>query len=1314
MRRLVILALGVITSVPAFGAITGIVMNADGQPVAGARASLYALETVEARRARLLSEKPERAALATSESDARGKFSFESPKDAAVDLHIIASGYAPESVRAERDEDLGAILMAKAETKTGTMTSGGKPVAGARVIWSPPEISVVTDEKGRYSVPDPNKWAGRVTVIHPDFVLLDEPGRRPGSATVSPDRTLSPGVNLNGSVVGEDGKSPMAGAVVTVNGWLIAKTKEDGTFAAEHAPSKWDVLEARSGTMIGTRARGSELTIRLAKSASITGSARDIKTQGGVPGTEIALRTGRGEALRVVASAFADAKGNFTLGPIPAGNYEMSAVRPGYVFNTVSVSTTVGDRAPKTLLGTELGRITGVVVDEEKRPVSGARLDSQTVSRESSMMFMPTMRMSRAATTAPDGKFAMRINPDADIQIEATKKGLPSSRSVTVRLAPGERQSGMVITMPSGVVVAGRVTDRDGGPLAGVIVGASPTTSAPSGLMQQMLVGTRRRDDEAIQTASDGTFTMRLKEGSYDFVFSREGFAPKAVRAHQVGRATDALEVMLDPGVEIAGRVTRAGEGVQGVRVMAMSEGGRSMEETAPDGSFRLSDLAPGAMMLMATKDEEFIQQVRPVTAPATDVLIEIPPGGRIAGRVIDRSTKQPVTQFQAGISSPRGGGGMVFMTPPQTRAFTSDDGAFLLENVPAGQTTVVVQAPGYTATRISNITVEEGKTVADLEVAMDRGVKVTGRVTGPGGTALSGVAVRQDAAAGRVMRVPGMSPGTITDANGEYTIEAVEPGEKTFIFSRTGYLTTRKTADLSGSESRLDVQMSTGVRVSGVVVTDSGAPVADAVVSATSASDMGTSTRTDQNGTFQMEGLAPARYNFRTSKQGFPTGQLKDVDVSSGAPVRIVLQAGGTVYGRVIGLSAEEMQQATVTANNPNGGAASPVDAAGNYRIEGAPTGTVRLTARIMGMAGGKSSPVVSVQVDPGSVVQQDIEFRNDTVLSGRVTRDGRAVGGAMLTFNPRSAQAQTSARTQTDNSGYYEVTGLDDAIYSVVVVEIQGGSYRTAYELRGSATFDIAIRTSTLRGRVIDAGNGQPLAEAAIDIRERDSGGPMRALRTIQTDPSGAFTVDGVSPGTYQVSAEKSGYGTKAVDVTVGDAPADIEIKLARQDGVTLRVVDGRDGRLLSAFVRVTDAQNRVVYDSPMRFGGGGAEPVKLALDAGTYSATISAQGYAPRRVTLVSPSSPTVGLTPGGSILVRSKGSTLRRARLLAPDGQPYLRGGMNPIFTVDPSPGVTQLENIAPGMYTLQILGNGDEVVGATQVNVMEGRRADVEI
>jgi protocatechuate 3,4-dioxygenase beta subunit len=813
---------------------------------------------------------------------------------------------------------------------------------------------------------------------------------------------------------------------------------------------------------------------------------------------------------------------------------------------------------------------------------------------------------------------------------------------------------------------------------------------------------------------------MKLKEGKYDVSFKREGFAAKSLRGQEVNASAKPVEVKLDAGVEITGRVTRGGTPVEGVNVSAISQDGLNNAQTLPDGTFRLGDLTPGSYMLSVNKMDSFIQTLRSVTAPARDLAVELPAGGRISGHVVDKSSHQPVTAFQAGVTTSRGGGGMMVMMPPMTRQFTSDDGSFTLENVPPGQTQLVVNAPGFTTGRVSGLSVEDGKALDNVDVGLETGVKLTGRVTGPDGAPLSGVSVSEDdmAGGGRVMRVnTGVGGGgAVTDPNGEYTIDSLEPGEKTFTFNRSGYLGDQKTVALSGKEARLDAQLSSGQPAVGQVVTEAGAPVADASVSASSAAEgFGQRTgRSDANGNFQFEGLAPGHYTFTASKNGYAPGVARDFDISTGAQVRVVVMSGGIITGHVTGLSEHDLTTATVVANNTNGNASSPVDSSGNYRIEGAPTGTVRLSARTGQMfgAGGRSTQVTTVQVDAGSTATANLEFKNDTSVSGRVTRVGQPVPNAMVAFMPRSGGVTTRASGSTDGSGAYQMTGLDDATYTVQVVDMSRITpFTTTYEVKGSGTFDIDITGATVRGRVVDATTSEPLEGVHVEIRAGGNEGYL-AGRGAQSDSNGNFAMESVSPGNYTASVEKSGYGNDPKDLVVASSDVNLELKIAPSNGVTLRVVDARDQRLLMASVTVFDAQGRPSDSQPFRTGT--PEPLQLTLSPGTYRITVSANGYASQTVMITAPSTRTVALTPGGTLTVHSKATKLLNLRLIDSSGNIYTRGFGQQTYSLNPSPGTTTITNVAGGLYRVEVLDGHNNVIQTTTVTVVDGAQSDVTI
>ncbi|HEX6098282.1 MAG TPA: carboxypeptidase regulatory-like domain-containing protein [Thermoanaerobaculia bacterium] len=1304
-----LVALGLAVT-PVFGDITGTVMTADGAPIAGARVLIGAYETLEARRARLLSPAPEPVTLASTQTDAKGAFKLPSPKEAAVALHILANGYGPESGRVERDEEVGAVVLRKGAAGRGTVTSAdGKPVANATVAvhYGMYEHVTKTNAEGRYEAPDP-KRATSIAVLHPDHAIEEKP-RREQWAERDLAIALTAGATITGRVTGPDGKTPAAGATISIDSWPMAKSGEDGTFTIEHAPPRWRTLTARSGGMMAQLpfAAAGAHALRLARAATVSGRVTDAKTKVPVAGVVVRLTVQGSD--RDALAAETDAKGTYSI-VAPQGSFLLFTFHPGFDPANADVTVEPGQQVTRDLSVPRLARVSGTIVDEEKRPVVAADVASELDSPS---------RMARSRDTVvsgPDGRFSTRVAPDEALQIVATKRGFPRATSERFRLGPGERKAGLLLTIPSGIAVSGRVTDAKGEPLSGVAVTAVDSRDADNSMMYPP---TPVGEDDAERTAVDGSFTVRLEEGTYDFRFLREGYAPKTVRAQSVSRlATTTVDTTMEQAREISGRVVRGGAGIAGVRLNVFTSGFNAAAVTGPDGSFTLSGLAPGSVRVMVWKADEFIQDTRSLTAPARDVTIDIPGGGRVTGRVVDKSTGKPLTSFHAGISMSRSG---MMAGPPQMREFSSEDGSFTLENVPAGALSLVASAHGYTSTRL-NVTVEEGKTLSNVELPLDAGVRLTGRVTGPDGTALADVTVSIEPSPVRPFPMRGPESTSITDANGEYSLEALPPGEETIVFMHPAHVGSRKKVTLKGRETKLDVQLTAGQRVTGLVVTAAGTPVPGAHVSAYGPGMSGGNTvATDANGVFEMDALPPGRYRFNALKSGAGQGTAENVDIGSNEQVRITLRAGATIHGRVIGLSPQELATTRVSAYAGSGYATALVEATGSYRLEGAPTGTVRILAEVESNEAmwQQTSQPQTIEVASGDSHNVDLTFRSDIVIRGRVVRDGRPLPGASVMFMPRHGKgAQTHAGARTDEQGMYSLTGVEEGEYTVQVLDMPGSTaYSTAYTVRGSATFDIDYRTSSIRGTVVDAETNEPLTNASIQVRAGSQNESFTMPRVATTDAAGTFVFDSVPSGRYSVTSAKDGYGSVVREVTVSERGEELQVKLSRNDGVTLKLVDARSGQPVVGRVWVYDAQNRVVHEPSYVFGSGvESGEVKLPLAAGSYTGSVMANGYAPVNLRLQSPSpARVVALTPGGTILVKSKHSDRRRIRLIDAEGIPYGRFN-NPLPWREllPRPGTTELRFVAPGTYTLQLLGDGETVVDSTRVTVQEGGVAEVEM
>ena len=1143
---------------------------------------------------------------------------------------------------------------------TGTVVDEeGKAVSGASVSAlalesRKPLAAVQTDAKGNFSIDVKEP----VVDLH-----IEVPKRAPLTARVARNEDAGvlqiANVPMKEGTISANGK-PLAGATVII-GDSVTVTDATGKYQLpdpkrvtsqilvrhpDYAPVARTVAPFLPASPDIAMTRGKPPVARPAGTAKITGSVRDAKSGAPIAGVEVMAKTPR--ASVTAGSAITDAKGNYAITGLEGGDYELTAVHPEYAIPVLPLSLANGASSQRALYATALAHVSGFVVDDDRRAVAGARVEMHAVS-------------------GPDGRYLVRTAREGELQIEAKKKGLPSARSATLRLTAGERKSGVTITMPRGFALAGRVLDRDKKPIAG----ASVTTS--------------EQKDDPVRTSSDGTFTLRLKEGTYDLLVSASGYASKSLRAQKVLARNEPLEITLDPGVEVSGRVTRGGEPVEGVAVFLTGGDADARAQTGSDGAFRIADLAPGELVLAFRKPSDFIQLTRAVTAPANDVEIELPAGGRVSGRVIEKSSQQPVKTFTAGIGVMRSG----TMRPPVMQSFTSDDGAFAFDNVPVGSQTLIVSAPGLTTARVPNITIENGKGADNIEVALESGVRVSGRVTGPNDAAVAGARVRIEPKAGAADDV-----FTLTDAGGAYVLENVEAGETTFAFSRDGLVSTRKTVTISAPSAEVDAKLGAGAAISGIVVASDGGAIPDAAVRAFSAADpeSGKSASTDGNGAFTISGVAPGHYEIRATKRGYADGVLRDVDVTIPRALRLVLVSGATITGRVTGLSSADLRTVSIQAVSSDASATASVDDTGAYRIDGAPSGTVRVTARA-GQTSVRNAPMQSVQVQPGETITVNFDFAGDITVTGRVTRGGAPVPGVAIIFVPRGA-GQRYARTTADSRGEYEITGVDDGAYTVTVSDLERGAYSTPYEVRGSSRFDIDIRGATLRGRVVDETNSAAIANAGVELRPKDS--PY--VRTTLSDANGTFAFDQLAAGSYEATARKSNYGGSAVAVNVGDSdPPLVEVKLAPSPGLTLRVVDARDRRPLQAWYHTTSGDGFITTE-------------RIPLAAGSYRITVGAAGYASATVNVTAPGEQTVALTPGGTIVVASTADAFVRARLLDPTGEPYrlAPGPVPSLFRIDPAPGQTQIPNIAAGSYTLQIVDDENRVVRATQVTVGEGQ------
>lgn len=1195
MHRILSAVALALLALDAAAAVNGYVLDEDGKPIAGARVRAIALETTDAQFERLVSPSPEPVALATAQTDEKGAFRLDTKKQPVVSLLIDAPGRAPE-LDDVADGDTPTYVLRAATTKKGRVTAGGKPVAGASVIVNN-AVYARTDENGEYSAPDPSGWVWRIYAIHPDYAVQE---RLRTGGPLSLDVTLETGSAFTGKVTDPAGR-PVANAVIRSGSWPLAKSGEDGAFTIAHlAPSMAKSLRAAIDNRTGSL-QGDTIVVRPA--GTVAGRVRSTKDDLPIAGMKVSARVDAG--ARSFSSAVTDAKGAFILHGVPAGE-QLSLSHPAFVDSSVDPRVVEGQRVERAFTASPFGRVTGTVVDDEKRPVSGARINH------------PGRGMTGdPAITAPDGTFSIRLGP-SPVTLEASRKPFPNATHGPVRVEPGEVKSGVRIVMPRGKNFEIVLIDTAGVPLPSEPLHITRRID-PDNLYATTTVPCGDANNPLCRTNAEGKFAFNVAEGVYDIRAGGENTIEKELRGQNLSAEASPLTIELERGALVEGRVVWS-DGTAVSTPAHITVGGpySAAGAVVSEGAFSMRNVPAGKLTLIArTLPPVFIESDPvEVTAPASGVVLTIARPGRIEGRVVARDTQQAVRQFT--VSTERRG---TMRRGSVARAINADDGRFVLEDVAPGTVDVVVIAPGFVRGTTSSVEVPEGKS-ASVEVSLDRAGTVAGRVTA-GGRPVSGASI----SIGERARRPGDMKQS--DANGDYVLDTVPAGTHDLVVRKQGYVARTITVNVSvGKETRGDVELSRGRDVTGRVIDTSGRPVAGAEVMFNPAGGgrgfYSTMQQSDAEGNFRLEGLGEEPYTVTARKSGYVEASA---EITPSTPsVTLTLSRGGTLSGRVSGLPPAELAGVEVAVMSRGGSrTTTTVDRTGAFTLNGVADGDVTVTAAVYRPQPRNVQSRVKVVGGTGPFVELD--FSSGLVVRGRVTLRGQPVRGSLHLVGAGQTGSGRTGMSQIQPDGSYEVRVPAEGQYRVLVT-MQNGPGTMEMEtidVRGEMEHDVEVRGGTLRARVIDTATGAPVAEAIVSVMPAERGRSISASdRT--TDSTGWVTFDFLAAARYTLRAQKEGYSGAAQDVSLENGQTlDVDLAVGRAELVLVTVVDAATGQNAQAFVSVLDEAGRSLTGrSPQRDATGA---FRLWLGPGTYTLQVMGREYEPVRMPLTVPGLPTV---------------------------------------------------------------------------------------
>jgi len=553
-----------------------------------------------------------------------------------------------------------------------------------------------------------------------------------------------------------------------------------------------------------------------------------------------------------------------------------------------TVPTSVGaDELASVALGT--GILRGAVVGPDGSPVGGAQVTLTRFGSESFFLSDPDPSKDANTLTGSDGTFEFDGVPVfSDYALIASMQGFTRTEVPSIVVQDGKVTDVPPITLGTGVVVRGRVTDSGGNFVAGAKL-----------ILSQSVFNVRTSDADArnggAETTSDenGLFTFNnvAAGANYAMRISADGYGSITELGIPILEGEDTeKDFVLEVASLIAGMVLASdtGEAIPGVSIEAYSVNNvkarsATSTKTTETGEFELSDINPGPYQLVARHPRYKAEARTRVDSGEMDVSITLEPLPMVSGQVVDLSTGAPINNFEVQLRQSIANSDNLSSAVNGTRArFENTGGQFEILVPKAGEYMVEAIANGFAETNSESFSVQPGVDFSGVVVRMTRGGSIVGLVLGEGGQPLQGAVIetRDKEWSDDLFwqSLGSAAPGNATEASaksgadGSFKLDALTPANYQLVVRHRDYAV-KYVKDLivgEGQEFKAStVQLEKGAVVSGMVLGPNGSPMAGAVVKMypTSAGGSQHSASTNPQGEFSVKNVRAGSYKIHATR---------------------------------------------------------------------------------------------------------------------------------------------------------------------------------------------------------------------------------------------------------------------------------------------------------------------------------------------------------------------------------------------------------------------------------------------------------------
>lgn len=806
------------------------------------------------------------------------------------------------------------------------------------------------------------------------------------------------------------------------------------------------------------------------------------------------------EPWRVVS----DADGRFALaGVAPALELDLRASAPGYApAPRMTVVTRLGATVEAECRLLAAATIDVSVTEPGGAPAAGLiaelapadlKLDELSAGDESLRGVRRKLDASGCATfgdLAP-GRYDVRV--DRAPWLDAHQ---------TVELAvPGARATASLVLV-AGLELRGRVTAKDGTPLAGATVAASEPPSLLN-VMKTARGGGRRQatcDD-------DGRFALHgLPSGSVDLTARAAGYVQSKVAATAGGPevvvvlatrgAIEGIVISQQTGKplrEFVLHLERRGDGGGGMFDFEATLRTRAIDLrfAHEQGKFRVAGVAPGEMRVAITAaghgrfESDWFKLEDGATRKG--MICTLGPEAVIEGVVVAAESGEPVAGATVGLLGANVDpmSKMLASLFEDVAATTAADGHFAIGELGAGRHRLAVAKQGFVTAEPAAILVAAGERVGPLRIELAAGGEIWGEVQGSDGSKAAGASLMCQDMARMAMQ------STRSDGSGRYRFSGLAPGS---------YALTRMPAEMSFGGDQMFEQLQGQI----------------------------------ETYTVKLKAGESLRIDFGRAPKGSATlvGQVQ----SGGAPIpQAMVQLIGS--------------ENAAGGQGAGGVAIATSDVDGRFRFEHLAAGRAFVQVNLGDLAGGgMNAALVPVHLRDGETTEVTLDVPAARVRGVVVDAESRAplAGIAVYVGAPDGASAggfeqaiRRSLAVRTDVEGRFELQHVRPGRSRLVAGagDLMGGATRdhavgsVPITVPASGTLDagtVALqRAATIAGTLSDA-TGQPLAQGSIFLRDAATGAYLEEWSSAGSDANGEFEYVGVPVGTWDVVARAPGHAT------------------------------------------------------------------------------------------------------------------------------------------------------------------------------------------